>query len=132
MTLWPATSNLLVWSIISFSLYNYYKFASKIVYTCDIPTLFCFLIQDDNQVRFRRLMETFSDPMTEVYLLFFQATIPTFTSFNLLLQREQSSIFLLHDEVHWEGGICFCCCVLFLFGVICCELVQVSPTVLHP
>ncbi|KAK6324660.1 hypothetical protein J4Q44_G00040020 [Coregonus suidteri] len=37
--------------------------------------------------------------MTEVYLLFFQATVPTFTSFNLLLQREQSSIFLLHDEM---------------------------------
>lgn len=83
-----------------------------------LPTLCCFLIQDDNQVRLRRFKETFSDPMTEVYLLFFQATIPTFTSFNLLLQREQS-IFLLHDEVHWEGGVGFCCCVLFLFGVIC-------------
>ncbi|KAK6313957.1 hypothetical protein J4Q44_G00154160 [Coregonus suidteri] len=49
--------------------------------------------------RFKRLVQTFTDPMTEVYLLFFQATVPTFTSFNLLLQREQSSIFLLHDEM---------------------------------
>ncbi|XP_039635344.1 uncharacterized protein LOC120545230 [Perca fluviatilis] len=56
-------------------------------------------LTDDNQARFRRLQKAFSDPMTEVYLLFFQATIPVFTSFNLLLQREQSSIFLLHDEM---------------------------------
>ncbi|CAM4529598.1 unnamed protein product [Leuciscus chuanchicus] len=49
--------------------------------------------------RFRRLQKAFSDPMMEVYPLFFQATIPVFTSFNLLLQREQSSIFLLHDEL---------------------------------
>ena len=53
----------------------------------------------EKQLRFRRLKEAFSDPMTEVYLLFFQATMPVFTTFNLLLQREQSSIFLLHDEV---------------------------------
>lgn len=70
----------------------------------------CFLLFiDEKQPRFRRLQEVFSDPMTEVYPLFFQATIPVFTSFNLLLQREQSSIFLWHDEVQWEGGICFCC-----------------------
>ncbi|KAK6290991.1 hypothetical protein J4Q44_G00386090 [Coregonus suidteri] len=54
---------------------------------------------NENQARFKRLVQTFTDPMTEVYLLFFQATVPTFTSFNLLLQREQSSIFLLHDEM---------------------------------
>ncbi|KAJ8404444.1 hypothetical protein AAFF_G00337110 [Aldrovandia affinis] len=40
--------------------------------------------------------------MIEVYLLFFQATIPAFTSFNFLLQREQSSIFLLHDKSYQE------------------------------
>ncbi|XP_056617731.1 uncharacterized protein LOC130432412 isoform X1 [Triplophysa dalaica] len=54
---------------------------------------------NENQARFKRLVQTFTDPMTEVYQLFFQASIPTFTSFNLLLQREQSSIFLLHDEM---------------------------------
>ncbi|XP_061093937.1 uncharacterized protein LOC133126086 [Conger conger] len=37
--------------------------------------------------------------MTEVYLLFFQATVPTFTTFNLLLQRERPSIFMLYDEM---------------------------------
>ncbi|XP_070848526.1 uncharacterized protein [Chaetodon trifascialis] len=63
------------------------------------PLASYFKSANDNQARFRRLQEAFSDPMTEVYLLFFQATIPAFTSFNLLLQREQSSIFLLHDEM---------------------------------
>ncbi|XP_033961220.1 uncharacterized protein [Pseudochaenichthys georgianus] len=37
--------------------------------------------------------------MTEVYLLFYQATLPVFSTFSLLLQREKSSIFLLHDEI---------------------------------
>ncbi len=81
-----------------------------------LTALFCYFIQDENQVRWR-FREVFSDPTTEVYLLFLQATIPTFTSFNLLLRREQSSVFLLHDEVQCEGGICFCCCVLF--SVLC-------------
>ncbi|KAK1898802.1 Methionine-rich protein [Dissostichus eleginoides] len=40
-----------------------------------------------------------SNPMTEVYLLFYQATLPVFSTFNLLLQREKFSIFLLHDEI---------------------------------
>ncbi|XP_074524805.1 uncharacterized protein LOC141789327 [Halichoeres trimaculatus] len=64
-----------------------------------VPLASYFKSADDNQARFRRLLEAFSDPMTEVYLLFFQAIIPIFTTFNLLLQRQQSSIFLLHDEM---------------------------------
>ena len=52
-------------------------------------------------------MQAFTDPMTEVYLLFFQATIPTFTDFNLLLQREQSAIYLLHDEVGLDLAVFF-------------------------
>lgn len=75
---------------------------------CDMHNLLSLFI-DEKQPRFRRLEEAFSDPMTEVYLLFFQATIPAFTCFNLLLQREQSSVFLLHDEVQGKGGICCCC-----------------------
>ncbi|XP_045078650.1 uncharacterized protein LOC121574295 [Coregonus clupeaformis] len=58
-----------------------------------------FNINTGNVCNRSRLVQTFTDPMTEVYLLFFQGTVPTFTSFNLLLQREQSSIFLLHDEM---------------------------------
>ena len=33
--------------------------------------------------------------MTEVYLLFYQAILPTFTHLNLLLQREDPNIFLV-------------------------------------
>nr|XP_033943812.1 uncharacterized protein LOC117449984 [Pseudochaenichthys georgianus] len=55
-------------------------------------------LTDEKQPWFRRLLEAFSNPMTEVYLLFYQATLPVFSTFNLLLQREKSSIFLLHDE----------------------------------
>nr|XP_033948172.1 uncharacterized protein LOC117453467 [Pseudochaenichthys georgianus] len=56
-------------------------------------------LTDEKQPWFRRLLEAFSNPMTEVYLLFYQATLPVFSTFSLLLQREKSSIFLLHDEI---------------------------------
>lgn len=42
-----------------------------------------------------------------VPVVFFRAIIPVFTSFNLLLQREQPSVFLLHDEVQQAGAVCF-------------------------
>ncbi|XP_051551574.1 uncharacterized protein LOC127439360 isoform X2 [Myxocyprinus asiaticus] len=54
---------------------------------------------DEKQLMFRRLLEAFSKPITEVYLLFYQATLSVFSTFNLLHQTEKSSIFLLHDEV---------------------------------
>ncbi|XP_073727861.1 uncharacterized protein [Misgurnus anguillicaudatus] len=56
-------------------------------------------LSDEKQPRFRRLMDAFSNPLTEVYLLFYQATLPAFSTLNLLLQRERSSIFLLHEEM---------------------------------
>ncbi|KAK1887302.1 Zinc finger BED domain containing protein 5 [Dissostichus eleginoides] len=63
------------------------------------PLASYFKSSNEKQPRFRRLLEAFSNPMTEVYLLFYQATLPVFSTFNLLLQREKSSIFLLHDEI---------------------------------
>ncbi|XP_071061695.1 protein FAM200B-like [Pseudochaenichthys georgianus] len=63
------------------------------------PLASYFKSSDEKQPRFRRLLEAFSNPMTEVYLLFYQATLPVFSTFNLLLQREKSFIFLLHDEI---------------------------------
>ncbi|KAK0151138.1 Protein FAM200B [Merluccius polli] len=53
----------------------------------------------EKQPRFRRLVDAFSNPLTEVYLLFFQAVFPMFSTLNLLLQRERSSIFQLHGEM---------------------------------
>ncbi|KAJ8353315.1 hypothetical protein SKAU_G00208820 [Synaphobranchus kaupii] len=41
------------------------------------PLASYFKSANEKQQRFRRLQEVFSDPMTEVYLLFFQATIPS-------------------------------------------------------
>ena len=38
--------------------------------------------------------------MTEIYLLFYQSVLPMFTHFNLLLQREELCIYLLHDEMN--------------------------------
>lgn len=38
--------------------------------------------------------------MTEVYLLFYQAILPTFTQTNLLLQRENPNIYLVADAIH--------------------------------
>eukprot|EP00057_Strongylocentrotus_purpuratus_P019851 XP_011674325.1 PREDICTED: uncharacterized protein LOC105443158 [Strongylocentrotus purpuratus] len=52
------------------------------------------------QARFKRLQELFSNPMTELHLMFYQATLPTFTDFNLLLQRQCFSVHLLHKQMH--------------------------------
>ena len=41
------------------------------------------------QPRFKRLHDLFEDPMTEVYLLFFQSVIPCVTHTNQFLQREE-------------------------------------------
>ncbi|XP_029958819.1 uncharacterized protein LOC115396888 isoform X2 [Salarias fasciatus] len=54
---------------------------------------------NERQPRFRRLVEAFSSPLTEVHLLFFQATLPVFSALNFLLQREKASIFQLYEEM---------------------------------
>ena len=38
-------------------------------------------------------------PMTEIYLLFIQSVIPTFTKLNMLLQREDPMIFLMYSQI---------------------------------
>ena len=58
-----------------------------------------YLSREEPQPRFKRLKAWFEDPMTEVYLKFHQSVIPTFTRFNLTLQREEPSIFLLEEEM---------------------------------
>ena len=54
---------------------------------------------DESQARFQRLKQHFEDPITEVYLLFYQAVIPAFTTFNRFLQRETPCVHLLHDRL---------------------------------
>ena len=48
-----------------------------------------FLSENHPDARFKWLKTAYEDPMTEAYLLFFQATLPCFTNFNKLLQREE-------------------------------------------
>ena len=38
--------------------------------------------------------------MTEVYLMFYQAVLPVFTTFNRFLQRETPCIHVLYDKLH--------------------------------
>ncbi|XP_076854994.1 uncharacterized protein LOC143509955 isoform X3 [Brachyhypopomus gauderio] len=63
------------------------------------PLCSYFQSANEKQPRLKWLAGAFSNPMTEVYLLFYQATLPTFTSLNLLLQREKPSVFLLYEEM---------------------------------
>ena len=56
-----------------------------------------FLSENARDARFRQLKSAYEDPMTEVYLLFFQALLPCFTNFNKLLQQEEPLIYQLHD-----------------------------------
>ena len=58
-----------------------------------------FLSSDEGQARFQRLQKLFENPVIEVYLLFYQAVLPTFTSFNKFLQRETPCVHLLHDKL---------------------------------
>ncbi|CAL8255586.1 unnamed protein product [Gadus morhua 'NCC'] len=37
--------------------------------------------------------------MTEIHLLFYQSTLITFTHFNLLFQRQDPCVYLLHEQI---------------------------------
>ena len=56
-----------------------------------------FLSGDDRQPRFQHLKQLFENPITEVYLMFFQAILPAFTMLNKFLQRDAPCLYLLHD-----------------------------------
>ena len=58
-----------------------------------------FKSNSESQARFKRLNVCFSKPITEVYLLFFQSVIPSFTKLNQLLQRESPSIYMIFSQI---------------------------------
>lgn len=58
-----------------------------------------FLSSDETQARFQRLKQHFDNPLTEVYLMFYQAVLPSFTSLNKFLQRETPCVHLIHDKL---------------------------------
>lgn len=51
-----------------------------------------FLSEQESTARFKRLKNAFTDPMTEVYLMFFQSALQIFLQLNLFLQREEPLI----------------------------------------
>ena len=56
-----------------------------------------FLSEHFPDARFKRLGSFYNDAIAEVYLLFYQATLPCFTKFNKFLQREDPLVYQLHD-----------------------------------
>ena len=46
-----------------------------------------------------RLQSAYSDCMTEVYLLFFHASLQVFVNFNKFMQREDPIIPVLNDQI---------------------------------
>lgn len=51
-----------------------------------------FLSEDEPVSRFKRIQTAFSNPMTEVYLMFYQSALQVFIQLNLFLQREDPLI----------------------------------------
>ena len=58
-----------------------------------------FKSEDESQARFKRLHNACSDPLTEVYLLFFQAVLPCFIHCNQFLQREEPLVHVLQPQL---------------------------------
>ena len=58
-----------------------------------------FLSEGLKEARFIRLLKLYENPMNEIYLLFYQAALPAFTTFNLYLQRNSPQIYTLHGQM---------------------------------
>lgn len=58
-----------------------------------------FLSEQESTARFKRLKDAFKDPITEVYLLFFQAALQIFMQLNLFLQREEPLIGAMNQAI---------------------------------
>ena len=51
-----------------------------------------------SDARFKQLETAFNDRLTELHLLFYQAVLPVFTTFNKMLQSEEPLIYLLYKR----------------------------------
>ena len=72
-------------------------YSVTIIYVTLFTTKYIF-VADENEPRFRRLRSLFEDPMTEVYLLFYQSSLQAFINFNMFLQREDPIIPVVHEQ----------------------------------
>ena len=59
----------------------------------------CAYIYEHRAQRVKRLEKNFSDPSTEVYLMFLQSVLPSFTHCNQFLQREEPLIHVLQPQL---------------------------------
>ena len=59
-----------------------------------------FLSEGLKDERFGRLEKAFTNPMTELFIFFFQSALVTFTNFNKFLQREDPLIYLEHEQMN--------------------------------
>lgn len=57
-----------------------------------------FLSEEFADQRFSRLPDTFTNPITDIALLFYHASIPLFNNFNKLLQSEEPIIHMVHGS----------------------------------
>ena len=58
-----------------------------------------FQSESQSEARFTRLHAIFSDPMTEIHLLFYEHVLLAFNNLNLLLQREDTTFYLIADQI---------------------------------
>ena len=60
-----------------------------------------FLSESDSSPRFKWLQKTFSEPVTEVDLMFFHAVMSMFTTPNRMLQREDLCLYIIDDIINY-------------------------------
>ena len=65
-----------------------------------LSILICYVRAEVAGVRFDRLKKAYEDPMAEVFLLFYQASLQPFISMNKFLQREEPLIPIMADQMN--------------------------------
>ena len=65
-----------------------------------LSILICYVHAEVAGVRFDRLKKAYEDPMTEVFLLFYQASLQPFISMNKFLQRDDPLIPIMADQMN--------------------------------
>ena len=80
-----------------------------------LRSYFCSVAEESS--RFERLRKVFSDPMTIVYLHFYNHALPVFDDLNVLLQRQDPQIHRLHSCM--DSFIRKC--LLRIIDLLCCR-----------
>ena len=70
------------------------KAVERILMMFNASKSYFILSEEASDTRFKRLALLYQNPMFEIYLLFYQAALPIFTTFNLFLQRDAPQIYI--------------------------------------